>query len=89
MNDNILTPEELIEEVEIQSLQELDECIETLSISYSEFLENKNDRELKELYLEASNDLKILLGDYSSEDVSLIQEAYEILFEQIKDEIED
>ena len=84
MNEEITTAEELIEDVEAQAINEFDECIETLSVSYSEYLEDKKDKELRELYQDAINDLKTLLGDYADEDhIGLIQEAYDILFEEI------
>jgi len=83
MNDEILTPEQLIEEVEMQALTELDECLDTLTVTYCEFQDNKKDKELKELYEDAIFDLKTLLGDYVGEDESLIQEAYDELFESL------
>ena len=87
MNDDINTPEDLIDEVEIQALPFLDECIDTLTVSYEEHMSNKSDKELKELYADAINDLKTLLGDYCPEDDSIVQEAYELLFEDMLDEL--
>lgn len=89
MNEDITSAEELIEEVEIQAMNEFDECISTLTITYEEFLNNKKDKELIELYQDACNDLKILLGDYAAEDDDFIQEAYEILFEEIQTDLKE
>ena len=88
MNEEITTAEELIEDVEAQAMNEFDECVETLSVSYSEHIEDKKDKELKELYHDAINDMKTLLGDYADEEhLGLIQEAYDILFDEIETEI--
>jgi len=87
MNEDITTAEELVEEVEIQALSELDECIDTLTVSYQEFNENRDDKELEEIYIDAINDLKTLLGDYCPEDDSIVQEAYENLFEEVVDSL--
>ena len=87
MNDEITSAEELIEEVEIQALNVFDECIDTLSVSYVEHFANKKDKELSELYLDSINDLKTLLGDYCPEDDGIVQEAYELIFEEMKEDL--
>jgi len=91
MNE-ISTPEKLIEEVEIQAPDILDDCIENLTIAYTEYLENKDNKdnkEIKEIFVETENDLKILLGEYAFEREDLIPEAYDILFEEIESSLKD
>jgi len=86
MNENIVTVEDLIDEVQSQALEEFESCLEILRVSYLELQETKN-KETKEIHNEAIFELKTLLQDYASEDQSLVEEAYEELFNEMKEEL--
>lgn len=86
MNENIVTVEDLIDEVQSQALEEFESCLEMLRVSYLELQETKN-KETKEIHNEAIFELKTLLQDYASEDQSLVEEAYEELFNEMKEEL--
>jgi len=84
MNEDINTVDELLDEVNAQALEELSSCLDLLTTAYIEYNESKTD-ELKEIYNEAVFDLKTLLQDYAGEDTSLVEEAFDELFSEIKE----
>ena len=86
MNDNITSTEDLIQELEAQDLEGFESALELLRVSYVEYTENKT-KELKGIYSEAVFDLKTLLQDYAGEDASLVEETYEELFNEMKEEL--
>lgn len=54
---------ELLEEIQAQDLENYEECFETLLIAYREYLDDKSNKELKELYHDAVEDMKFLITD--------------------------
>ena len=78
------TSEELIEEVSIQALSELDDCLDMLTASYFEYTQDMKNNELKSIYKQAVIDLKTLLEEYCPEDREMVEEAFEELFNEIK-----
>jgi hypothetical protein len=86
MNEDIVTVEELIDEVQGQSLEEFDSCLDMLRVSYLELLESKT-KEAKELHNDAIIELKTLLQDYAGEDNQLVEETFEELFSEMKEDL--
>jgi len=83
------TSEELIEEVKEQALPELEECLDMIETSYTEYMENKSNKELKEIYNQSVIDLKTLLEEYCPDDREIVEESYEILFDELKSELKE
>lgn len=86
MNEDIETTEDLINEVESQALEEFEACLDMLRVSYVEKTESKT-KESKEIFNDAVIELKTLLQDYAGEDLSLVEETYEELFSEMKEEL--
>lgn len=86
MNEEIETVEDLLEEVEIQALETLDSCLDMLKITYLENKENPT-KESQELFNDAQTELKTLLQEYAGENEELIEEAFEELFDEVKNNL--